>query len=158
LRDLSSFEFSDDQFSWFRSYLSDRQSHVRVSVILPAFSINVRRDARLSSGPFVFNVFINDHCKSINHSTFLILADLEVARVNNSPRDSLLLQSDINSVSGALLTRRYLILLKRLICYTAGRKIFRITSIRFVMLPLHALTVLRYHIFTIMLIFHFQNA
>jgi hypothetical protein len=54
LHKLSSFGFSDAYVSWFRSYLTNRQSGVRVSGTLPAFSSNVRRAARLCSGTISF--------------------------------------------------------------------------------------------------------
>jgi hypothetical protein len=50
-------------------------------------------------GPFLFNIFINDLCNSIQHCNFLIFADdLKIFREISSLRDCHLLQSDINSV------------------------------------------------------------
>jgi hypothetical protein len=51
-------------------------------------------------GRYIFTEFINGLRNSINHCKCLIFADdLKIFRVNNSPHDWLLLQSDINSVS-----------------------------------------------------------
>jgi hypothetical protein len=51
-------------------------------------------------GSFLFNIFINDLCNSVNYSKHLIFTDdLKLFLVINSPHDCLLLQSDINSVS-----------------------------------------------------------
>jgi hypothetical protein len=50
--------------------------------------------------PFLFNVFINDLCNSINYCKYLIFADdLKFFHIINSLHACLLLQSDINSVS-----------------------------------------------------------
>jgi hypothetical protein len=46
-------------------------------------------------------------------------------------------------VTGALLTPWSLILLKRVLCHVPGKQIFWVTSISFVMLPLHAQAVFR---------------
>jgi hypothetical protein len=46
-------------------------------------------------GPLLFNIFINDLCDVSNHSNCILFADdLKDYRAINSPRDSLLLQSD----------------------------------------------------------------
>jgi hypothetical protein len=51
-------------------------------------------------GPFLFNLFINDLCSTVQYCKILIFADdVKIFRVINSPHDCLLLQSDINSVS-----------------------------------------------------------
>jgi hypothetical protein len=51
-------------------------------------------------GPFLFSLFINYLCNSINHCKFLIFADdLKIFRVINSPHDCFSLESDINSVN-----------------------------------------------------------
>jgi hypothetical protein len=97
LRKLSYLGFSDAYVSLLRSFLTNRHSRNRVSGIhsLP-FHIN----SVLPQGPFIFHLFINNPCKSINHSKFLIFADdLKIFRLINSPHDCLLLQSDVTSVS-----------------------------------------------------------
>jgi hypothetical protein len=102
LHKLCSFGFIDGYVSWFRSYLTNRQSRVRVSGTLSLpFQVTSVCCKRLALGPFLFSVFINDLCNCINHCKFLIFADdLKIFRAINSPHDCLLLQPGINSVSG----------------------------------------------------------
>jgi hypothetical protein len=101
LHELSSFGFSDDHVSWFRSYLTNRQSRVRVSGTLsPPFKVTSGVTQGSVLELFLFIVFSNDLCNSINHCKFLISADdLKIVRIINSPHDCLFLQSDINSAS-----------------------------------------------------------
>jgi hypothetical protein len=76
LHKLSSFGFSDAYLSWFRSYLTNRHSQVRVSwYSLPIFQVasGVLRGSVL--GPFLFNIFINDIFNSINYCKFLIFVE-----------------------------------------------------------------------------------
>jgi hypothetical protein len=50
-------------------------------------------------GPLLFNIFINDLCEVINHSSCLLYADdLKVYRAVKSPADCILLHSDIDQV------------------------------------------------------------
>jgi hypothetical protein len=95
------FGFSDVYVSWFRSYLANRRSRVRVSGVL---SLPLQVGSVVPQGcvlwPFLFNIFINYLCNSIKHCTFLIFADdLKIFRVINSPHDCFSLETDINFVS-----------------------------------------------------------
>jgi hypothetical protein len=50
-------------------------------------------------GPLLFNVFIDDICKVITHSKFLLFADdIKIFRAIKSPDDSTQLQLDIDSI------------------------------------------------------------
>jgi hypothetical protein len=100
LHKLSSFGFSA-YVSWFRCYLTSRQSRVRISGTLP-LSFQVKYGVPQGSvlGPILFNVFINDLCNWVSYCKLLIFADyLKIFRVINPPYDCLLIQSDMNSVS-----------------------------------------------------------
>jgi hypothetical protein len=124
LHKLSFFGFSDACVSWFHSYLTNRQSRVYVSgtLFLP-FQVTSSVPQGFVLGSFLFNVFINDLCNSVNHCKFLIFAaDFKIFYVVNSPHDCHLLQSDFNFlVTGALLITQGLILLKCMLYDTAGR-------------------------------------
>jgi hypothetical protein len=49
----------------------------------------------------LFNTFINDFCKVIKYSNFLLFADdVKIFRAINSVDDCILLQSDINRIQG----------------------------------------------------------
>jgi hypothetical protein len=61
LHKLSCFGFFDGYLSWFYSYLTNRQSRVRVSGN-PSLPFQVTSGVHL-----LFNVFINDLCNSVNH-------------------------------------------------------------------------------------------
>jgi hypothetical protein len=50
---------------------------------------------------YYYYYYYNNLCNSVNYCKLLIFADnLKIFRVINSPHDCILLQSDINSVSG----------------------------------------------------------
>jgi hypothetical protein len=101
LQNLSSFGFSDAYVSWFRSYLTNRQSWVHVSGTLSLpFQVTSGVPQGSVLGSFLFNIFIDDLCNSIKHCNLLFFADdLKIFRVVRSPHDCLFLQSDINSVN-----------------------------------------------------------
>jgi hypothetical protein len=129
LHKLSFFGFSDAYISWFRSYLTNRQSRVRVSGTLSLpFQVTSGVPQGSVLGPFLFNVSINDLYNSTKYCKLLIFADdLKIFHAINSPHDCLLLQSDINSVSDWCTANS--ILLKRVLCHTPEKQIFWVTRI-----------------------------
>jgi hypothetical protein len=108
LHNLSSFGFSDAYVSWCRSYLTNRQPRVLFS---GTFSLTFQVTSGVPQasvlGPLLFNILINDLCNSSKHCSFLNFADnLKIFRGINSIYDSLLVQSDIDSVSDANMFER----------------------------------------------------
>jgi hypothetical protein len=82
--------------NWFRSYLSNWKSQVRVSGILSS-PFEVLSDEPQGSvlGLLHFCVFINDICEYLHCAD-----DVKIYRAVKSPHDCDLLQSDINSAQG----------------------------------------------------------
>jgi hypothetical protein len=101
LHDLDSFGFSGTYVSWFRSYLTNRRSRVRVcGTLSQPFEVTSGVSQGSVLAPILFNLFINDLCSSVHYCKLLIFADnLKIFDVINSPHACLLLQSDISSVS-----------------------------------------------------------
>jgi hypothetical protein len=83
---LSSFGLTSACVSWFRSYLTDRFSCVKISGIFSApFRILCGVPQGSVLGPLLFNVFIDDICNVITHSKFLLFADdINIFRVSKS--------------------------------------------------------------------------
>jgi hypothetical protein len=145
LHKLNSSGFSDAYVSWFRNYLKSSQFRVRFPGTLSrSFQVTSYVPQGSFLAPFLVNIFINDLCSRINYCKILISAnDLKIFRVINSPHDCLLLESVINSVSDWCTANSMRILPKRMLCNTTGKYVFWVTSISFVMLPLHASADLR---------------
>jgi hypothetical protein len=100
LSKLSSFGLSSAYVSWFCSYLTDRFSCVKISGNFSApFRILAGVPKGSVLGPMLFNVFIDDICKVITHSKFLLFADdIKIFRAIISLDDSTQLQLNIDSI------------------------------------------------------------
>jgi hypothetical protein len=100
LHKLCAYSLSDSYVNWFRSYLTDRYSSVRISGALSspiAVSSGVSQGSVL--GPLLFNIFVNDICNVIKYSRHLLFAnDIKIFRAVISANDCTLLQSDIEHI------------------------------------------------------------
>jgi hypothetical protein len=76
LHKLSASGLSGGYVNWFRSYLSNWKSQVRVSGVL-SLPFEVLSGVPQGSvlGPLLFNAFINDICDAVAHSKYLLFAD-----------------------------------------------------------------------------------
>jgi hypothetical protein len=100
LQKLNAFGLSGGYVNWFCSYLTNRQSQVRVSGILSSPFVVLSGVPQGSVlGPLLFNIFMNDLCDVINYSWYILFADdVKIFSVIKSPNDRNRLQSDIDSV------------------------------------------------------------
>jgi hypothetical protein len=74
LHKLNALGFSGGYVNWFRSYLTNRQSQVRIGgTISSPFEILSGVPQGSVLGPLLFNVYINDLCDTIKHSRYLLL-------------------------------------------------------------------------------------
>jgi hypothetical protein len=95
LQKLSALEPSGDYVNWFCSYLTKRQSQVRVSGILSSpFAVLSGVPHGSVLGSLLFNIFMNDLCNVIKYSRYLLFADdIRIFRVIKSHNDCNRLQS-----------------------------------------------------------------
>jgi hypothetical protein len=168
LHKLGSLGFSDAYVSWFRSYLTNRRSRVRVyGTLSQPFQITSGVLQGSVLGPFLFNLFINDLCSSVQYCKILIFADdINIFRVINSQHDCLLFQSDINSVNDWCIANsmRLSTAKTRVASYTRKKKFFSY-NYQLCRATIHAPAVLRTsvsslisnYISTIMSIMYFLN-
>jgi hypothetical protein len=100
LHKLNYYGLFSGYLNWFLSYLTNRQSCERFSVILLAPFVVLSGVLQGSVlGSLLFNIFINDLCDVINHSNCLLFADgPKVCGAINSPGNYLRLRSDIDRV------------------------------------------------------------
>jgi hypothetical protein len=100
LRKLSNFGLSSSYVDWFHSYLSNRQSFVRVSGTLSFLNlVKCGVPQGSTQGPLLFNIFINDICDSIHNSQCLLFADnLKIYRSISDVDEYKLLRHDVDSV------------------------------------------------------------
>ncbi|CAG9120858.1 unnamed protein product, partial [Plutella xylostella] len=101
LKKLLSVGIRGDLFRWLKSYISNRTQSVVLNGYMSAWK-NIPSGVPQGSllGPLLFIIFINDIDICFNHSEFLLFADdMKVFRVVNSPKDSDLLQDDLNRLA-----------------------------------------------------------
>ena len=88
-------------WKWFREYLTGRHQHVRInsytSSTLPVIS-SVPQGSLL--GPLLFLIYINNLPPSVKYTKiFLFTDDTKCLQPISSPRDCILLQSDLDALS-----------------------------------------------------------
>lgn len=126
IQKLESFGVMGSLLNWFSSYLNNRTLSVRIndSVFYPfLMSSGVPQGSHL--GLLLFIIFINDIHLVITSSKFLLFADdVKIFHHINSPRDSELLQNDLNSIqSWSILNGLHLNILNAQLYLLLGLKI-----------------------------------
>jgi hypothetical protein len=98
---LKNFGLSSRYVTWFQSYLSSRNSSVRIlGKFSSFFSVLSSVPQGSTLGPLPFNTFINEICTKIHYSNFLLFADdLKLYYVIKSAEDCKCLQAAIHSVN-----------------------------------------------------------
>jgi hypothetical protein len=96
LRKLTNFGY----VNWFHSYLTNRQSSVRIyGTLSSSYVVKSGVPQGSTLGHLLFNICINYICDSVSYYKYLLFADnLKIYRNINNVHDCKLLQSDINSV------------------------------------------------------------
>jgi hypothetical protein len=127
LHKLGAHGLSDGYVNWFRIYLINRQSSIR---ILDSFSLHFEVLAGVPQGsvlgPLLVNIFINDLCNVIKHFKCLLFADdVKIVSAINSVDDCILQQSDIEHIQGCCTA----ILMKLNISKTRGIAFTRKTNV-----------------------------
>lgn len=100
LRKLKHYGVTDNLLKWFTSYLENR-THTVTSMGYKSYVFSPTSGVPQGShlGPILFLIFINDISDYIKNSNFLMFADdLKIYRTIKSLDDTLLLQSDIDSI------------------------------------------------------------
>jgi len=97
---LSKLGFHSSFLNWIASYLDNRRFHVEVGgASSHPYKATFGLPQGSSLGPLLFIIFINDIRACIHFSSFLLYAgDLKIYRTVSNVNDSILLQSDLDSI------------------------------------------------------------